>query len=53
MKVKTKLRLLSLIQLILGVVLISVYGHWLVAVGVFLIIWGNNLEIGISRSKIL
>lgn len=39
----TGLVLIKIILLGIVLVLISIYSHWLVAVGVFLMIWGNNL----------
>ena len=52
MKPKTKLLLLSLILIVAGLILIGVYSHWLVAVGVFLVIWGNNVDQSVRRQKI-
>lgn len=36
--------LLSLILGITGLVLIGIYTHWLVVLGVFLVLWGNNIS---------
>jgi len=36
--------LLALIFGIGGLILIGAYTHWLVALGVFLTIWGNNIS---------
>ena len=52
MKPKTKLLLLSLILIVAGLILIAVYSHWLAAAGVFLVIWGNNVDQSVRRQKI-
>ena len=52
MKPKTKLLLLSLILIVAGLILIAVCSHWLAAAGVFLVIWGNNVDQSVRRQKI-
>jgi len=43
MKIKHKIIFMFTLAII-GITLIIIYSHWLVAVGVFLFVWANGLD---------
>jgi len=51
MKNKKRLMILSLLLLVLGVILISKVDYK-IAIGVWLMIFGNNIELSINKKKL-
>jgi len=48
-KEKVAKQIFSVVLGISGLILIGVFGHWLIALGAFLMLWGNNIEQRASR----
>ena len=48
MRNKIILMCMALILIITGFILIGLYSNWMVALGIFLFLWGNNIERGMQ-----